>query len=301
MELYNDRCEVVFPTIKDESIHAVITDPPYNISEEQVIGSSPKLTGLVGRRDIQRDMGEWDKGFSPAYLINQAARVLYPGGWFAAFCSDRIFPYYKILLSADKRFRYKATIVWEKTNPVPQVRQKIFLSTVEYIALAIKVTEEKETPIAWNWLGQRNMKNIFKGPLCSWPERLYWHEIDGVIVPCSGPGCKSCAIYGLDSKITHPAQKPMYAWRWLYSRLLDLGMTTLDPYAGTFSSSRAAFLSGYNSIAIEADPTFFKVGNMWLAGEWNRDVLINPLFGISEKDRNAQFEIEPINMEEPCQ
>ena len=60
-------CLEVMKTIKDNSIDAIITDPPYNIARKNNFHT-------MGRAGI--DFGEWDKGFDLFSYIDEIPRIL---------------------------------------------------------------------------------------------------------------------------------------------------------------------------------------------------------------------------------
>ena len=47
---------------------------------------------------------------------------------------------------------------------------------------------------------------------------------------------------------------------WLIRLITPPGGTVLDPFAGSFSTGKAAVLGGYGFIGIEKDPGYFEIG-----------------------------------------
>lgn len=267
MILCGDNKEIM-PTFEDMSFDAIVTDPPYEISSYDIIAGQRKYTNLEGRRDIRRHMGEWDEEFDPTPFVGHSKRLLAYGGWFVAFTSDKLYGKYREAIEEHK-MHFKVTITMKKVNPVPQPTQSTFLSATELIVVAMRgdKNDKKTKPVAFNWLGQTNMHNIFDTPLCGAGERLYWHIVNGEVVACKNK-CYMCKTRGLDDRITHPTQKPLMAWNWLYRRLLNPGMRVLDPYLGVGSSYIAALSYGLDPVGIEIDPTYCKVAKMWASGTW---------------------------------
>lgn len=264
MKLYNERFENVLPGLEPK-YHGVATDPPYNISEPDIIGSESKMVNLTGRRAIQKHMGNWDEGFVPDTFVEMSERILLPGGWLVIFTSDKLLGEYHRLITEHENLFYKATITWIKPNPVPQLRHQNFLSACEYISLAIKGDGgEKIPPVSFNWFGQANMKNFFVEPICSGSERLYWHYVDEEIIPCQ----RDCHLCKEEESHRHPTQKPMRAWKWLYERLFERGQSIIDPFAGTGSSGAQAINYGLDWTGIEMSKEFFLVAQKWLSGRW---------------------------------
>lgn len=298
MTLYHELCENRFASLADDSLGAIITDSPYNISSDKVAGGEDEIGGLKARRRaIRRKMGPWDESFDPTMLILESARVLVPGGWLVVFTSDRMFANYHRLIEGAMDLApfiivqnvedcwlirghpdlfYKFTLGWEKSNPTISIRRVNLVSTMEYVITAVK---GKKKPVAWNWLGQAEMHNHVKGPIAFGRERLYWHLIDpmeegeeiigGEIFPCIQPAtCPECHVHGINSRRSHPTQKPLWLWEWLYARLTKVGLKVYDPYAGTGSSGIAARKYGLEWFGSEACWEYATVGQMWRDGLW---------------------------------
>ena len=70
-DLYNKDSMIVMNSLKKESVDAIITDPPYNISRDNNFAS-------MGRAGI--DFGEWDKDFDLTSWIKVAQPLLKRGG-----------------------------------------------------------------------------------------------------------------------------------------------------------------------------------------------------------------------------
>jgi len=275
--LLHSSCEDIFRQLEDNSIDAIITDPPYVVSDESTTGGEEEIANLGHRRAIQRNMGKWDEEFDPDFLIEQAARVLVPGGWLVVFSGDSMFGKYHdgIKHRCDEQghnlFAYKWTVTWHRTNAAPHIRKTNFVSTNEFIKAGIKLDDGKKIkPISWNWLGQRNMANFIQGPNCMGRERLYWHTDDhGVIYPCIQYNhCHWCGSRGKDDRRRHPTQKPLYLWEHLYKILTKPGMKVFDPYAGLGSSGIAAKKYGLDWFGSEISEEYATAGQMWASGRW---------------------------------
>ena len=69
-DLYNKDSMIVMNSLKKESVDAIITDPPYNISRDNNFTT-------MGRAGI--DFGEWDKDFDLTSWIKVAQPLLKRG------------------------------------------------------------------------------------------------------------------------------------------------------------------------------------------------------------------------------
>lgn len=71
IDLLQGDCLELMKNVPDESVDAIITDPPYNISRDNNFHT-------MGRAGI--DFGEWDKGFDLTKWIDVAQPTLKKGG-----------------------------------------------------------------------------------------------------------------------------------------------------------------------------------------------------------------------------
>lgn len=126
--------------IPNNSIDAIITDPPFNIARDTNFHTYSKNTinsyrfdedkgwDSYAKTDFVEELGKWAKEFS---------RVLRPGGSFAIFCADE---YLSHLITAlkDAGLKPRRTVTWYKPNAVPINRSVMMMSACEYIVLGVK-------------------------------------------------------------------------------------------------------------------------------------------------------------------
>ena len=264
--LHHENCLDRLEELSREPVHGIFTDPPFNISQVEVTGGEAEIE-LAGRANVRRDLGEWDKDFKPVPYSLASILAIKSGGWHIIMTSDRLFGGFQDILRTA--FNYKFSGAWHVTNPMVSVRQATLVSSIIFFMGGVKSgpTDKIVPPLAWNWLGQENMHNFMEGPNCGSPERLYWHLVDGEVIPCLDlRTCEPCRR-GFERR-SHPAQKPIWTWEWFYARCTEPGMTVYDPFAGVGSSGKAAQKHGLNWIGSEIDAEFARVGQMWLADRW---------------------------------
>ena len=114
--------------LKDNSVDAVITDPPYNISKDNNFKS-------MGRSGI--DFGEWDKGFNLNNWIEIVAPKVKKGGNIVIFNAWRNLGEIADTLEMFG-FEVKDMIRWEKSNPMPRNRDRRFIVDYEVAIWAVK-------------------------------------------------------------------------------------------------------------------------------------------------------------------
>ncbi len=225
--------------IGDGCIDLILTDPPYNIARENAFE-------LEGRTNISQDFGAWDKQSVHEFITSfeiwarEWARLLRDQGSGYVFTSDR---YLSHLRGALERagLHVKATIVWHKTNPGPQVVKTNFRSSIEYLLFFTKGAGGH----TFNWQGDEGhvMHNFLESAVCAGNERL------------------------VDAKgnTLHPTQKPEQVLRHLLEISSNRGDTVLDCFAGTGSSGKVAKERGRKFIGIEQDKTYFEAMQRRLA------------------------------------
>lgn len=115
-------------SLEDNSIDAIITDPPYNISRDNNFQS-------MGREGI--DFGEWDKEFDLSSWIELAAPKLKKGGNILIFNAWKNLGEIAATLES-LGFEVKDMIRWEKSNPMPRNRDRRFIVDYEVAVWAVK-------------------------------------------------------------------------------------------------------------------------------------------------------------------
>ena len=114
--------------LDNNTIDAIITDPPYNISRDNNFKT-------MGRNGI--DFGEWDKNFNLTNWIKIAQPLLKKGGNIVIFNDWKNMSY--IVEELEKNnFEVKDLIHWKKTNAMPRNRDRRFITNYEVAVWAVK-------------------------------------------------------------------------------------------------------------------------------------------------------------------
>ena len=122
----NANCFDFLPTLKDNSVDLVLTDPPYDILE----GSWYKDRSHAD----DKNFGAWDKELSISKLLTELYRVLRSGGTLIMFYDLWKISFLKEYLEESK-FKQIRLIEWLKTNPVPLNSKLNYLTTAREVAL----------------------------------------------------------------------------------------------------------------------------------------------------------------------
>jgi len=214
--------------LPENSVDAIITDPPYKLDFKPAID----LHGRKAFYESAKDMN-WDKlNIKELYenIFPEFNRILKGNGSIIIFVRTEWLTY--CLDEAERNgFKIKATITWHKTNPVPQVRKKNYLSSTESILWFSRWNEEKIV-FTFNFKNQKEMHNFVEFPICSGKERT-----------------------------KHPTQKPLK----LIERLIEIhtneGNLVLDPFLGSGTTAIACLKLNRKFIGIEKEEEYFKIAN----------------------------------------
>ena len=203
INLLKGDCLELLKTLENESVNALITDPPYNIARDNNFTS-------MGRAGI--DFGDWDKGFNLISWLPIAIEKLKKGGNIIIFTSwKNTTPIIKEL--EKNNCEAKDMIRVEKSNPMPRNRDRRFITDYEIAIWAVKKgakwtfnrqLETYERPLIKTKVTPKSEK-IEKGhPTQKNIETMEWlierltNEGDIVLDPFMGSGTTGVACQELD-------------------------------------------------------------------------------------------------------
>ncbi|HXB72621.1 MAG TPA: site-specific DNA-methyltransferase [Candidatus Acidoferrales bacterium] len=247
-------------TIPDESLHLVVTSPPYWTLKEY-----PDHQGQLGLvEDYEQFHDELDKVWKHCY------RVLVPGGRIACVVGDVCIArrrnkgrHMVMPLHADIAVRarkvgldYLTPILWHKIANAnyevengssflgkPYEPNAILKNDIEYILMLRKPGGYRKPTNE-----QRDESRLAKNEHAKW-FRSFWSDVPG------------------ESTRLHPAAFPVELAYRLVRMFSFVGDTVLDPFMGTASTLIAACRCDRNSIGIEIDPGYFRQSNARVEAE----------------------------------
>jgi DNA modification methylase len=237
--------------IPDESVHLVVTSPPYWTLKEY--NAHPDQMGAID--DYEAFLDELDRVWA------ECARVLVPGGRICCVVGDVCIArkqggrHYVMPLHADIQVRTRrlgldnlTPILWHKiANGVTEVEGNgagfygkpyqpgaIVKNDVEYLLFLRKGGSYRSVPPiakALSMLTKQEMQSWF---------RSIWTDV---------PGASTAA---------HPAPYPAELATRLIRMFSFAGDTVLDPFLGTGTTVVAAMRAGRSSIGVEIDPGYLE-------------------------------------------
>lgn len=232
MTIYQGDCAAVLPTLADQSIGCVITDPPYS---EHVHGKSRRGVGQWhDRAPGAADKRVRDLGFaalSPdllAFCAGEFARLA--KRWVLVFSDVEMAGDWRAALTAAG-LDYVRTGAWVKLNATPQFTGDRPAAGFEAVTIAHQPGRKR-----WNGGG--------KHALWTYP-----------IVLNRG---------GLTPRL-HTTQKPLPLLKELVGLFSERGELILDPFMGSGTTGVAAILQGRRFIGCEIDQHYTEVARKRIA------------------------------------
>jgi DNA modification methylase len=285
-------CLSVADQIKDSSIDLLLTDPPYNISED---GAQPvwidKATGenkttIHNQKFSESFEEDWDDVAHDEFLkqLDDWAAMwfkkLRKGGAFAVFISDQYVSYLWTAME-NAGFEPKRVWTWKKPAAVPFNRQVNPVSACEYVLFGIKpkgprtfnadcaegniveryAAADKVSSIVYKAVKDANSLNnldaIFAKAKKEAEEMLKSRKRnDNGLVQCVIPNTITYSG-GLGKDKIHPTQKPTEILEYFIELLSNKGDTVLDTFAGSGSTGVACHKLSRNCILVERDASMF--------------------------------------------
>ena len=241
--------------IPNESVHLVITSPPYWTLKEYV--ENERQMGAIA--DYSRFLDELDK------VWRECARVLAPGGRICCVVGDVCVPrkragrHYVMPLHADIQVRARSNgfdcltpILWHKiANGATEAQGNgagfygkpyqpgaVVKNDMEYI-LFLRKGGSYRAPSPM----QKALSVLTKQEMQAWWRSL-WTDVKGA-----------------STRTGHPAPYPVELAERLVRMFSFAGDIVLDPFAGTGSTCLAALAAGRSSIGNEIEPLYIKLAH----------------------------------------
>jgi DNA modification methylase len=211
--IYNVDCTEALKEVEDGSVDLLLTDPPYNISMRSGFHT-------MGRQGV--DLGEWDR------------HVIELKDWLPTACSKIkkggsavVFNDYKNIGELKDIFiecglTVKELLIWQKPNPMPRNRDRLYVTTTEVALWAVKGK-------GWTFNRQRD----------NYENAIFNH------------GSVHASVR------QHPAEKPVTLLTDLLKIHSNEDDLVLDPFSGSGAISVACEMLDRRYIAFELDKDYY--------------------------------------------
>lgn len=216
--------------IESESIDAIITDPPYNISQDRIYR-------LASQADWNKNFGEWDNQTHDDMEFiacidcwsKEFFRVLKPGKSGFMFVGERFMNIAQSIFD-EAGFEIKGTLFWCRTNPGVSVTKADFMPAMD---MAIQFVKPGATRL-FNYPGDPDGVNYVSLPICGGKERLK----------------------DKNGNTLHPTQKPESIIEHMMKTITDIGDRVFDGFMGVGTVPAVAKKLQRKCVGIESDKAF---------------------------------------------
>ena len=243
VDLYNDDCFAVLPTIEDGSVDMVCVDPPYG------------TTSIA-----------WDKVLDFKHMWKELDRIVKPNGNILVFGSQ---PFSSLVITSNmKQFRYE--LIWNKNKcGSPGLAKKRPMKVHENIMIFSKETGGTYNPIMEK--GEAYYRHNPDGYGSGTNTHGYGFG-DNKVTTMKNDGTrypKSIlhASRNFSAQQTvHPTQKPTNLLNWLIMTYSNVGETVLDFTMGSGSCGMSAVMTDRNFIGVEKELEYFNIAKERIEG-----------------------------------
>jgi site-specific DNA-methyltransferase (adenine-specific) len=284
--IHHGDCIDVMAAMEPESIDAIVTDPPYNLTADTAGWRGKTGDNFNGRPDLALRttggfMGKaWD-GSGIAFrreTWEAAYRVAKPSAYLLAFGGTRTVHRMTVALE-DAGWIIRDMLVWGYASGFPKSKASL-KPAWEPIVMARKPGPLRELAIDACRIDERWPANIvltdsildgysrfFMLPkadrsdrepvLGGLPERTAHHTMSGQPIPERMPVAR---------QNIHPTVKPTDLMRHLIRLVTPTGGTVLDPFLGSGTTGLAAEMEGFEWIGIEREAEYVAIAEARLNG-----------------------------------
>lgn len=265
--ILGDTIHALKTSIPDESIDLIFIDPPYNIGKD--------FNGRKDKWDSEKDYLGWCFQW-----LDLCIKKIKPHGSFYVMTSTQAMPFFDIYLR-DK-LSILSRIVWHYDSSGVQAK-RYYGSMYEPILYCVK-DKDNYTFNAQDVLVEA--KTGAKRKLID-----YRKSIPTVYNSEKVPGnvwTMPRVRYRMDEYENHPTQKPVSLLERIIIASSNPNETVLDPFSGTFTTSFVAKKLGRNSIGIEIEEEYVKIGlrRLQITSSYNGETL-------SKEPRTFEKAVDP--------
>ncbi len=251
--IYADALEAL-KTLPDNSVDLIFADPPYNIGKI--------FNGKIEKWDTEESYLGWCYEW-----LDLCIQKLKPNGSFYVMTATQFMPYFDIHLR--KKLTILSRLVWSYDSSGVQAK-KYYGSMYEPILFCVKDKNNYTF----------NTNDILVEAKTGAKRKLidYRKAVPTVYNSEKVPGNVwefSRVRYRMDEYENHPTQKPISLLERIIKASSNEGDLVLDPFSGTFTTCYVAKELNRNSIGIELQDEYVKIGlrRLQLAEEFKGEKL----------------------------
>lgn len=247
--IHGDALEALRTKVHDNSVDLIFADPPYNIGKN--------FNGHKDKWAKDEDYLDWCYQW-----LDLCVQKLTATGSFYVMTSTQFMPFFDIYLR--KKLDILSRIVWYYDSSGVQAK-KFFGSRYESILFCVKDKDNytfnaQDILVEAKTGAKRKLIDYRKDP----PQVYSSEKVPGNVWEFAR------VRYRMDEYENHPTQKPIALLERIIKASSNKGDTVMDPFSGTFTTSFTAKELGRNSIGIELQDEYIKIGlrRLRLSGEY---------------------------------
>ncbi len=251
--IHGDALEAL-RTVPDNSVDLIFADPPYNIGKN--------FNGHIEKWETEEAYLEWCYQW-----LDLCIQKLKPNGSFYVMTATQFMPYFDIHLR--KKLTILSRLVWSYDSSGVQAK-KYYGSTYEPILFCVKDKNNYTF----------NTNDILVEAKTGAKRKLidYRKAVPRVYNSEKVPGnvwVFPRVRYRMKEYENHPTQKPIALLERMIKASSNKGDVVIDPFSGTFTTCVVAKELGRNSIGIELQEEYVKIGlrRLQLAKEFKGEKL----------------------------
>ena len=275
--LHTGDCRDVLPAIPAESVHLVLTDPPYFLDRlddgwsPAAIARSQKRADVVGGLPVGMKFDPGQGRNLQAFLAPIAAellRVLKPGAFLLLFAAPRLYHRAAVAVE-DAGFEVRDAFAWHFTRKAQFkaftmdhfIRRRTDMTPAEKTA-ALEALDGRRTP---------QLRPQFESILCAQKPRAgtfvdnWLAHRTGLIDPrhsLTGRVPETLMMVEKEAKPAcngHLTPKPVPLCEHLIRLFSAEGQTVLDPFVGSGTTCLAARMAGRPGIGVDVNPDYIRI------------------------------------------
>src|SRR3990172_3467087 len=237
--IYGDALEGLRIKVPDNSVDLIFADPPYNIGKN--------FNGHKDKWGKDEDYLDWCYQW-----LDLCVRKLTATGSFYVMTSTQFMPFFDIYLR--KKLDILSRIVWYYDSSGVQAKN-FFGSMYEPILFCVKDKDNytfnaQDILVEAKTGAKRKLIDYRKDP----PQVYSSEKVPGNVWEFAR------VRYRMDEYENHPTQKPVALLERIIKASSNRGDTVMDPFSGTFTTCFTAKELGRNSIGIELQDEYVKIG-----------------------------------------
>lgn len=237
--IHGDALEALRTKVHDNSVDLIFADPPYNIGKN--------FNGHKDKWDRDEDYLDWCYQW-----LDLCVKKLKSTGSFYVMTSTQFMPFFDIYLR--KKLDIMSRIVWYYDSSGVQAKS-FFGSMYEPILFCVKDKDNytfnaQDILVEAKTGAKRKLIDYRKNP----PQVYNSEKVPGNVWEFSR------VRYRMDEYENHPTQKPIALLERIIKASSNKGDVVMDPFSGTFTTCFTAKELGRNSIGIELQDEYVKIG-----------------------------------------